>query len=146
MKKVEHIFELIGDTPLVRINNLNPNPQVEIYAKLEGFNPTGSLKDRIALLMIERAEEEGKLTKDKIIIEATSGNTGISVVWVATLKGYRCTIVMPEYVSVERKKILKALGAELVFVSTEAELVEKTREMAKNTKYFMTDQFFNEMG
>lgn len=144
MKRVSHIFELIGETPIVRINKMNPNPNVEIYAKLEGFNPMGSLKDRIALQMIERAEEEGKLTKDKIVLEATSGNTGISVAWVATLKGYKCVIVMPEFVSVERRQILKALGAELVFVSTEAELVEKAREIAKNPRYFMTDQFANE--
>lgn len=144
VKKVRHIFELIGKTPMVRINKMNPNPKVEIYAKLEGFNPMGSLKDRIALRMIERAEEEGKLTKDKIVLEATSGNTGISVAWVAALKGYKCILVMPEFVSVERKQILKALGAEMVFVPTEAELAKKAREMAKNPKYFMTDQFANE--
>jgi cysteine synthase len=144
LKRVSHVFELIGRTPMVRINKLNPNPNVEIYAKLEGFNPMGSLKDRIALRMIERAEEEGKLTKDKIVLEATSGNTGISVAWVAALKGYRCVIVMPDFVSVERKNILKALGVELIFVSTEAELVEKAREIAKNPQYFMTDQFSNE--
>ena len=144
MKKVSHIFELVGETPIVRINKMNPNPNVEIYAKLEGFNPMGSLKDRIALRMIERAEEEGKLTKDKMILEATSGNTGISVAWVAALKGYKCVIVMPEFVSIERRQILKALGAELVFVSTEAELVEKAREIAKDPRYFMTNQFANE--
>ena len=144
MKKVNHIFELVGETPIVRINKMNPNPKVEIYAKLEGFNPMGSLKDRIALRMIERAEEEGKLTKDKMVLEATSGNTGISVAWVAALKGYKCVIVMPEFVSIERRQILKALGAELVFVSTEAELVDKAREIAKNPRYFMTNQFANE--
>jgi cysteine synthase B len=145
MKKVSHVFELIGNTPMVRINRMTPNPRVEIYAKLEGFNPMGSLKDRIALRMIERAEEEGRLTKDKIILEATSGNTGISVAWVAALKGYRCAIVMPEFVSDERKKILKALKAKMIFVSTEAGAIEKAREMAKNAQYFLTDQFANEM-
>ncbi|HLE75175.1 MAG TPA: PLP-dependent cysteine synthase family protein [Candidatus Bathyarchaeia archaeon] len=145
MKRASHVFELIGNTPMVRINKMNPNPNVEIYAKLEGCNPTGSLKDRIALRMIERAEEEGKLTKDKIILEATSGNTGISVAWVAALKGYRCIIVLPESVSDERKKILKVLGADVVFVSTETEAVKKAREIAKNAQYFMTDQFANEM-
>jgi cysteine synthase len=144
VKKVNHVFELIGETPMVKINNVNPNPNVEIYAKLEWFNPMGSLKDRIALRMIEKAEKEGKLTKDKIILEATSGNTGISLAWVAALKGYKCTIVMPEFVSMERKKILKTLGAELVFVKSEAELVAKAREIAKNPKYFMTDQCSNE--
>jgi len=104
----------------------------------------GSLKDRIALPMIERAEKEGKLTKDKIVLEATSGNMGISVAWTAALKGYKCVIVIPEFVSTERKKILEALGVELVFVSSEAELVEKAREISKNPQYFMTDQFANE--
>jgi len=144
MKKVSHIFELVGETPIVRINKMNPNPKVEIYAKLEGFNPMGSLKDRIALRMIEKAEEEGKLTKDKMVLEATSGNTGISIAWVAALKGYKCVIVMPEFVSIERRQILKALGAQLVFVSTEAELVDKAREIAKNPRYFMTNQFAND--
>ena len=145
MKSASHVFELIGKTPMVRINKMNPNPHVEIYAKLEGFNPMGSLKDRIALRMIERAEEEGKLTKDKTILEATSGNTGISVAWVAALKGYRCTIVMPESVSDERRKILMVLGAKLVSASTEIEAITKAREMAKNAQYFLTNQFANEM-
>jgi cysteine synthase len=129
---------------MVKINNLNPNPNVEIFAKLEGFNPMGSLKDRIALPMITRAEEEGELTKDQIIVEATSGNTGISVAWVAALKGYKCIIVLPESASTERKKILKALDAEVIVTSTEAESVEKARELAKDPRYFMTDQFVNE--
>jgi cysteine synthase B len=145
MHRASHIFELIGNTPMVRINKMNPNPNVEIYAKLEVFNPMGSLKDRIALRMIEKAEEEGKLTKGKVILEATSGNTGISVAWVATLKGYKCEIILPTSVSEERKKILKALGAELVFVSTEAEAIQTARAKAKDTQYFMTDQFANEM-
>jgi cysteine synthase len=123
---------------------MNPNPQVELYAKLEGFNPMGSLKDRIAVRMIEKAIEEGKLTKDKIIVEATSGNTGISVAWVAALKGYQCLIVMPEFVSVERRKILEALGAKIVFVSTEGELTSRAREIAQDPTYFMTDQFANQ--
>jgi cysteine synthase B len=145
MHRANNIFELIGQTPMVRINKMNPNPNVEIYAKLEGFNPMGSLKDRIALCMIEKAEAEGKLTTGKVILEATSGNTGISVAWVAALKGYKCEIVLPNSVSEERKKILKALGAKLVFVSTEAEAVKTARVKAKNTRYFMTDQFANEM-
>jgi cysteine synthase B len=145
MNKASHIFELIGNTPMVRINKMNPNPNVEIYAKLEWFNPMGSLKDRIALRMIETAEEEGKLTKGKVILEATSGNTGISIAWVAALKGYKCEIVLPNAVSDERKKILKALGAELVLVSNEAEAISTAREKAKNTQYFLTDQFANEM-
>src|SRR5512136_2647470 len=145
MKCANHVFELIGKTPMIRINNMAPNPNVKIYAKLEGFNPMGSLKDRIALGMILSAEEEGNLTKDKIILEATSGNTGISVAWVAALKGYRCEIVLPSSVSEERKKILKLLGAKLIFVSTEEGAVKKAREMAENSQYFMTDQFANDM-
>lgn len=144
MKRVNHVFELIGKTPMVRINKMNPNPRVEIYAKLEGFNPMGSLKDRIALRMIEKAERAGKLTRGKIILEATSGNTGISLAWVASLKGYKCVIVMPEFVSEERKKILKALGAELVFVSNESILFSTARKMAEDPKYFITDQACNE--
>ena len=145
MKCANHVFELIGKTPMIRINKMAPNPKVKIYAKLEGFNPMGSLKDRIALGMILSAEEEGRLTKDKTILEATSGNTGISVAWVAALKGYRCEIVLPSSVSEERKKILKLLGAKLVFVSTEEEAVKKARKMAEDSQYFMTDQFANDM-
>jgi len=145
MKCANHVFELIGKTPMIRINKMAPNPKVKIYAKLEGFNPMGSLKDRIALGMILSAEEEGKLTKGKTILEATSGNTGISVAWVASLKGYRCEIVLPSLVSEERKKILKLLGAKLVFVSTEEEAVKKARKMAEDSQYFMTDQFANDM-
>ncbi len=145
MKCANHVFELIGKTPMIRINKMSPNPKVKIYAKLEGFNPMGSLKDRIALGMILSAEEEGKLTKGKTILEATSGNTGISVAWVAALKGYRCEIVLPSSVSEERKKILKLLGAKLVFVSTEEEAVKKARKMAEDSQYFMTDQFANDM-
>jgi cysteine synthase len=145
MKCANHVFELIGKTPMIRINKMAPNPKVKIYAKLEGFNPMGSLKDRIALGMILSAEEEGKLTKGKTILEATSGNTGISVAWVAALKGYRCEIVLPSSVSEERKKILKLLGAKLIFVSTEEEAVKKARKMAEDSQYFMTDQFANDM-
>jgi len=110
---------------------MNPNPRVEICAKLEGFNPMGSVKDRIALRMIERAEKEGNLTRDKVILEATSGNTGISVAWVAALKGYQCAILMPTAVSVERRKIVKALGARIILASTEKEVVRKARELSK---------------
>jgi cysteine synthase B len=145
MNRASHVFELIGNTPMVRINKMNPNPNVEIYAKLEWFNPMGSLKDRIALRMIEKAEEEGKLTKGKVILEATSGNTGISIAWVAALKGYKCEIILPNAVSDERKKILKALDAELVLVSNETEAINTAREKAKNPQYFLTDQFANEM-
>ena len=144
LKVASHVFELIGQTPMVRINRLNPNPAVEIYAKVEWFNPTGSLKDRIALNMIEEAEKEKRLTKDKIILEATSGNTGIAIAWLAALKGYRCVIVMPKDASEERKKILSLLGAKFILTDTETEAIKKAREMAKDPRYVMTDQFAND--
>jgi cysteine synthase B len=97
------ILGLIGGTPLVRIQRMCPNPKVTIMAKLEGFNPTGSIKDRIALKMIEQAEQEGTLTHDKIIVEPTSGNTGIALAMIGAVKGYQVEIVMSEAVSVERR-------------------------------------------
>lgn len=145
MKVASHVFELIGQTPIVKINRINPNPAVEIYAKIEWFNPMGSLKDRIALNMIEEAEKEKRLTKDKIILEATSGNTGIAIAWVAALKGYKCVIVMPKDASEERKKILDLLGADFILTNTETEAISKARETAKDPQYVMTDQFANDM-
>ena len=144
-----NILEAIGNTPLVRINKLCPNPAVRIYAKLEGFNPTGSIKDRISLKMVEQAEQEGTLTKDKIIIEPTSGNTGIALAMIGVLRGYRVQIVMSSAVSVERQKMIKAFGAEIIL--TDAELgtdgaIMKTREIidADPDAYFNPNQFTNE--
>lgn len=145
MKVASHVFGLIGQTPIVKINRINPNPAAEIYAKIEWLNPTGSLKDRIALNMIEEAEKEKRLTKDKIILEATSGNTGIAIAWVAALKGYKCVIVMPKDASEERKKILDLLGADFILTNTETEAISKARETAKDPQYVMTDQFANDM-
>jgi len=146
---LENILQTIGNTPLVRITRLNPNPNVEIYAKLEGFNPTGSIKDRIALKMIEQAEEEGKLTEGKTIIEPTSGNTGIGLAMIGVVKGYDVEIVMSSAVSVERQKMIKAFGATVTL--TDAELgtdgaIMKARELVREhpEKYFMPDQFSNE--
>ena len=143
------ILDAIGHTPLVRINSLNPNPAVQIYAKLEGFNPTGSIKDRIALKMIEQAEQEGTITKDKIIIEPTSGNTGIALAMIGAVRGYRVQIVMSSAVSVERQKMIKGFGAEIIL--TEAELgtdgaILKTRELVSENPdaYFNPNQFSNE--
>lgn len=145
----ENILETIGRTPLVKINKLNPNKNVTIYAKIEGFNPTGSIKDRIALKMIEQAETEGSLKKDKIIIEPTSGNTGIGLAMIGVVKGYEVEIVMSEAVSIERRKMIKAFGATITL--TDAELgtdgaISKARELVQNypDKYFMPDQFSNE--
>jgi cysteine synthase B len=144
----ENILETIGNTPLVKINHLNPNTSVHINAKLEGFNPTGSIKDRIALRMIEQAEAEGSLAKDITIIEPTSGNTGIGLAMIGAVKGYMVEIVMSSAVSVERIKMIRAYGAKVTL--TEAKLgtdgaIIKARELVRLNpgKYFMPDQFSN---
>lgn len=108
------ILSLIGNTPMVEISNLNPNPNVKLYLKLEKCNPGGSVKDRIAQYMIDHAEKTGQLTKDKIVIEPTSGNTGIGLAIVCRAKGYDLTIVMPEAMTMERRQILIALGAKII--------------------------------
>jgi cysteinyl-tRNA synthetase len=149
MKKAYKKFlDSIGNTPLVEIHRLNPNKKVTIFAKLESFNPGGSIKDRVALYMINEAEKRGELSEDKIILEATSGNTGIGLAMIAAAKGYRLCLTMSESASEERKKILKAFGAELIF--TPANLgTDGAIEMAYNMmlqqpgKYFGTDQFNN---
>jgi len=143
------ILKTVGNTPLVEIRGLNPAKKVKIYAKLESFNPGGSIKDRTALYMIERAEERGELTKDRVILEATSGNTGIGLAMVAAAKGYRICLTMSESASEERKKVLKALGAELKFTAaalgTDGAIEEAYRLMRENPgKYFLADQFNNE--
>jgi cysteine synthase A len=112
MARAEKITDLIGNTPLVKINKINEGGAT-VYVKLESFNPLHSVKDRIALAMIEAAEKDGKLKKGTVIIEPTSGNTGIGLAFVAAVKGYRIILTMPETMSVERRKLLKALGAEL---------------------------------
>lgn len=143
-----NILDTIGNTPMVRINSLCPNPRVNIYAKLEGFNPTGSIKDRIALQMIEQAEREGHLTKGKTIIEPTSGNTGIGLAIIGIVKGYPVEIVMSEGVSVERRKIIRSYGGK-VTLTPAAEgtdgAIRKARQLvaAAPEKYFMPDQFSN---
>ena len=109
------IIDMIGNTPLVQLQRTSPNPNVEIFAKLEGQNPTGSVKDRIAKYMIEKGEREGLLTPDKIILEPTSGNTGIGLAMMGRLKGYHVMVVLPESVSEERTQLLKAYGAEIVY-------------------------------
>ncbi len=146
--KADNILALIGRTPLVRLNRLNPNPGVEIYVKLEYFNPGGSVKDRPAHAMIEAAEASGELTPDKTIIEATSGNTGIGLALVCAVKGYRLLLTMPESASLERKRILKAMGAELLLtpahLGTDGSIEEVYRMARENPeKYFLADQFNN---
>ncbi len=139
---------LIGNTPLVPLGRVNPNPQVAICAKLERNNPGGSVKDRIALWMVEQAEKSGELTPDKTIIEATSGNTGIGLAMVAAVKGYRVVLAMSEAVSVERRKILAALGAELLLTPAEQGTdgaIERVYELAAEEpdRYYLTDQYNN---
>ena len=143
-----NILWTIGNTPMVKINNMNPNPNVQLYAKLEGYNPTGSIKDRIAMKMIEEAEINGELTKDKIIIEATSGNTGIGLSMIGRVKGYRVLIVMSSAVSVERQKMIRAFGGEILL--TDASLgtdgaILKVRELLNENpqRYFNPNQFSN---
>jgi S-sulfo-L-cysteine synthase (O-acetyl-L-serine-dependent) len=144
-----NILQTIGNTPLVEINKLNPNKNVKIFAKIEGNNPTGSIKDRIALKMIEQAEKEKILTKNKTIIEPTSGNTGIGLAMVGAVKGYKVEIVMSEAVSVERRKMIKAFGAKIILTSAKSGTdgaILKARELVKNNpdKYFMPNQFSNQ--
>ena len=143
------ILQCIGNTPLVRIDGINPNPRVKVFAKLEGNNPGGSVKDRIALYMIEAAERDGKLTRDKIILEATSGNTGIGLAMVATAKKYRVKLTMPACVSIERRRILEAFGAELILSpseeGTDGAIRSAQRILSEEPEtYFMPNQFDNE--
>jgi S-sulfo-L-cysteine synthase (O-acetyl-L-serine-dependent) len=144
----ENILQSIGNTPMVRICQLNPNPNTTIFAKVEGTNPTGSIKDRIALKMIEQAEAEGRLIKGKIIIEPTSGNTGIGLAMIGTVKGYDVQIIMSAAVSIERRKMIAAYGAEVLLTDAEEGTdgaIRKARELVKEfpEKYFMPDQFSN---
>ena len=144
----ENILETIGNTPLVRINNLNPHKNIAICAKIEGINPSGSIKDRIALKMIEQAEAEGSLIKGKTIIEPTSGNTGIGLAMIGRIKGYDVEIVISKGVSIERVKMIKAFGAKVTLtdekLGTDGAIL-KAKELVKShpEKYFMPDQFSN---
>jgi cysteine synthase B len=149
MDMYDSIIDTIGHTPLVRINKLNPKPHIPLYAKLEGFNPTGSIKDRIAMKMIEQAEESGALTKGKTIIEPTSGNTGIGLAMIGAVKGYAVEIVMSEAVSVERRKMIEAFGAKTTLTDASQGTdgaIRKAHELCRMypDKYFMPNQFSNE--
>jgi len=145
---VESILDLIGNTPMLKLARISPNPDVEMYLKLEKFNPGGSVKDRIAKYMIEHAEAEGVLTKDKIVIEPTSGNTGIGLAIVCAVKGYNLVLVMPETMTMERRKMLMIHGARIV-LSPGARGMNGAEDLARKIveenpgKYFMPNQFAN---
>ncbi|MGQ9571609.1 MAG: PLP-dependent cysteine synthase family protein [Dehalococcoidia bacterium] len=142
------ILEIIGNTPLVELRNVSPNPWVRIFAKLEGQNPGGSLKDRIAYYMIKAAEESGELTPDRIILEATSGNTGIGLALIGTLSGYKVRVVMPDNVSPERTQLLRAFGADIVYSEgargTNGAIALAQAMVDEDRRYYMPFQFGNE--
>ena len=147
--KHKDILDAIGNTPLVELVKLNKNPKVKILAKLEGSNPGGSVKDRPAYYMIKKAEESGELTKDKIILEPTSGNTGIALAMIGAAKGYKVRLVMPECVSVERRRVLEAFGAEIALTPGPEKTdgaIKKAHQIIKEDpdKYYMPNQFENE--
>jgi cysteine synthase A len=147
MKVHQNIIELIGNTPLVKLNNISDPDDADIWAKLEGLNPGGSVKDRIALSMIETAEREDKLRPGGTIIEPTSGNTGIGLAFIAAVKGYRLILAMPETMSIERRQMFQAFGAELVLTSGAKGMMGAVEEaeiiLKKNPDYFMPMQFEN---
>ncbi|WP_017815513.1 MULTISPECIES: cysteine synthase A [Paenibacillus] len=146
-KVVNNVTELIGGTPLVRLNRLVPEDSAEIYLKLEYQNPGSSVKDRIALSIVEEAEKQGLLKPGGTIVEATSGNTGIGLAMVAAAKGYKCVIVMPETMSIERRNLLRAYGAELVLTPGSEGMngaVKKAESILnENPDYFIAEQFKN---
>lgn len=147
MKVAQSIAELIGNTPIVKLNRTGGQEDAEIYVKLEFMNPGSSVKDRIALAMIEAAEESGELTAGKTIVEPTSGNTGIGLAMVAAIKGYKAILVMPDTMSMERRNLLRAYGAELVLTPGADGMkgaIKKAEELKDANGYFMPQQFNNE--
>ncbi len=139
---------VVGSTPLVELKSLNPNPKVRIFAKLEGNNPGGSVKDRTALYMLKGAEERGELTHDKTILEPTSGNTGIAIAMLGAARGYKVKLVMPACVSMERRAVLEAFGAELVLSpaceNTDGAIMMAHRILAEDPdRYYMPNQYAN---
>jgi len=147
MARIKSVLDLIGNTPQVKLNKVAPEASAEVWAKLEGFNPGGSVKDRPALAMIEDAERKGTLRKGMTIVEPTSGNTGIGLAMVAAVKGYRIVLTMPESMSLERRRLLEAYGAELVLTPAAHGMkgaVAKCDEiLASSREYFKPDQFGN---
>jgi len=145
--RVDHAYELIGHTPVVRLNRIVPEGAATVYVKLESANPGGSVKDRIALSIIEDAEASGKLKPGQVILEATSGNTGIGLAFVAAAKGYGIALVMPDTMTLERRSLLKAYGAELILTPGSGGMkaaVDKAEELAAaDPRYFLARQFDN---
>ncbi|ENK0838275.1 cysteine synthase A [Clostridium sporogenes] len=143
----ENSIDLIGNTPMFKLNNMQEEDMADVYVKLEKFNPGGSIKDRAALGMIEEAEKMGKIKPGDIIVEPTSGNTGIGLAMVGRLKGYKVIIVMPDSMSIERRNMIKAYGAELVLTEGNKGMtgaIEKAEELARDKKgYFIPQQFSN---
>lgn len=140
------VLNTIGNTPLIRIKKLTDGLDVAVYAKLEGYNPAGSVKDRIAKSMIEEAEKTGRLSKQTVIIEPTSGNTGIGLAMVAAAKGYKLQVLMPETMSIERRKILTALGAEIILTPGDEGMpgaICRAQALSQKPGYFMPNQFAN---
>jgi len=145
----DSILDAIGNTPMVRLNHLSPGPDVSVYAKLEGYNPTGSVKDRIALFMIRAAEESGELQPGQMVLEPTSGNTGISLAMVCRTKGYPLLCVLPDNVTPEREALLRAFGAHVVYAENATstnDAVFKAQQMVQDEpgRYFMPYQYGNE--
>jgi len=147
VKIYNNITELIGNTPLVRLNRINQGSAAEVVLKLEYFNPAHSVKDRIGVAMINAAEDQGLLTPESIIVEPTSGNTGIALAFAAASRGYGCVIIMPEKVSYERKMMMKVLGAELILTPAEEGMdgaIAKARALVESDpRYYMPNQFAN---
>ena len=147
MKIANNVTDLIGNTPLIRLNRLTRGAHAEVAAKLESFTPAHSVKDRIGAAMIAAAERTGALTRDKIIVEPTSGNTGIALAFVCAARGYRITLIMPDSVSLERRKLLSILGAQLILTPGSEGIsasITKAEEIVKqNSNYLMLDQFRN---
>ena len=145
-KVVNSVLDLIGDTPMVKLNKLNHKNSSDIYCKLESFNPLSSVKDRIALSMIEAAEKEGELKEGDTLIEPTSGNTGIGLAYISAVKGYKLVLAMPDTMSIERRKILKVLGSELVLTPGDKGMkgaIEKAQELSEKNGWYEPQQFKN---
>ncbi|APZ50190.1 cysteine synthase A [Jeotgalibaca sp. PTS2502] len=146
-KIVNNILELTGDTPIVKLNKVVPEDAADVYVKLESYNPAGSVKDRIALAMIERAEKDGLLKPGGTIVEPTSGNTGVGLAFVGAVKGYKVVIVLPDTFSIERRKLIQAYGAELVLTpgaDGTVGAIKKATELAEENGWFLPLQFDNQ--